>query len=153
MALAHFWPKASYYHGLLAASELYLTMLVSNCVFASRAVSKGLKILRFFILPSSSQVRTEGVLLGGKSQKITEWDIALLLCYTISETWQNLKGFWRQNTNCSTKTQPQTHRCLSMLSGINFTVTQFTVTEIILQLPKKFYSYRKNFTVTGRGMH
>ena len=53
---------------------------------------------------------TEGVLLGGKFQKITEWYIALLLCYTVSKT----SGFWRQNTNCSTKTQPQTHRCLSM---------------------------------------
>ena len=71
---------------------------------------------------------TEGVLLGGKFQKITEWDSALLLCYTISETLHalldranssghtvtKLKRFWHQNTNCSTKIQPQTHRCLSM---------------------------------------
>ena len=41
--------------------------------------------------------------------------------------------------------------CTFWSSGINFTVTQLLVTEKILQLPKKIYSYRKKFTVTGLG--
>ena len=92
-------------------SPLYLTMLVSNCVFASRSVSKGLKILRFLnplLLLYKWQQRAcfwEGNFK--KSQSLTSmlynfWNLA------------KLKRFWHQNTNCSTKTQPQTHRCLSM---------------------------------------
>ena len=90
---------------------IYSMLRVSNCVFASRGVSKGLKILRFLnllLLVYKWQQRAcfwEGNFK--KSQSLTSmlynfWNLA------------KLKRFWHQNTNCSTKTQPQTHRCLSM---------------------------------------
>ena len=91
-------------------STRYLTMLVSNCVLASRSVSEGLKILRFLNLLLLVYKWQQRACFWEGNFKKSEWYIALLLCYTVSKT----SGFWRQNTNCSTKTQPQTHRCLSM---------------------------------------
>ena len=54
-------------------SPLYLTMLVSNCVFASRAVSKGLKILRFFnLLSLVYKWQQRACFWEGNFKKITE---------------------------------------------------------------------------------
>ena len=47
-----------------------------------------------------------------KGYYMKECTIALLCNVTLSPTYR--QGFWCQNTNCSTKTQPQTHMCLSM---------------------------------------
>ena len=95
---------------------------------------------------SLGQLSTED---GGKPKSVAE---ILMPLYSLG-TCNIAKGtsitdIWKHSPKIR-KAVEESKRLLTK-SGINFTVTQFTVTEIILQLPKKFYSYRKKFTVTEK---